>query len=253
MTADAVPRRKRRGQARAVFTLPFVLTVVLVAAVAAVVSFLLWPTWPREPTTLDAPALPITIAGVVFDVPPGTIREAVQRHPGQQDRIDLAFAWPSLGPPGAADKSKPALDADDAIAAAAASANDRLFVTIDALGTVLAPLDRLRTIYPRYTEAQADAGPDGLAILPFRAATPYAGEDLVYLATNPEQFFARCSRAARLMPGTCIQERVIDAASITLRFPRQWLSDWRNVALSFDRLMARLHPLPDAGRAAASK
>ena len=52
-----------------------------------------------------------------------------------------------------------------------------------------------------------------------------------------------------------IHEEALSSSSgqATLRFPRQWLSDWRNAALSFDRLMARLHPLPDAGRAAASK
>ena len=253
MTADAVPRRKAGGKVRAVFTLPFVLAIALVAVVTAFVSYVLWPTWPREAPTPDAPAIPIIIAGVLFDVPPAAIREAVQRHPGQQERIDLAFAWPSLDPPGIADQPKPALDPDNAAAAAADSANDRLFVTINALGPVLPPLERLRVIYPRYTEAQAEAGPDGLAVLPFRAGTPYAGEDLVYPATNPEQFFARCSRAARLMPGTCIQERVIETAEITVRFPREWLSDWRNAASSFDRLVAKLHPSAAGGTSTKSK
>ena len=119
--------------------------------------------------------------------------------------------------------------------------DNRLFVTIAGLGGVLAPVARLRTIYPRYIEAEAAAGPDGLAILPFRAGTPYEGEDLVYLADRPEQFFARCSRPVRSVPGTCIHERSIDAAEVTLRFPRGWLQDWRNVAAGFDRLMAQLH------------
>jgi hypothetical protein len=105
---------------------------------------------------------------------------------------------------------------------------------------VLAPAARLRTIYPRYIEAQATAGPDGLAIVPFRAGTPYEGEDLVYLADKPEQVFARCSRAVRTVPGACIHERSLDAAEITLRFPREWLQDWRNVAAGFDRLVAQL-------------
>jgi hypothetical protein len=100
---------------------------------------------------------------------------------------------------------------------------------------------RLRTIYPRYIEAQAAAGPDGLAVLPFRAGTPYEGEDLVYLADGPEQFFVRCSRPARTLPGTCIHERLLDAAEVTLRFPRGWLQDWRSVAAGFDRLIAQLH------------
>jgi hypothetical protein len=243
MTADAVPRHKPRGQARAALTLPFAFLVALVAAAAVFISYVLWPTWPSEPTPLDAPAIPITVAGVLFDVPAAAIREAVQRHPGQHERIDLEFAWPSLGPPQPDDKStdKPVLNAENAVAAAAQTAKVRLFVTIAGLGAVLPPLERLRTIYPRYIEPQASAGPDGLVILPFRAGTPYAGEDLVYLGTNPEQFFARCTREARSMPGTCIHERALDAAAITLRFPRDWLVDWRNVAAGFDRLVAQLH------------
>ena len=248
MTAHAVPRHKtpvrRRGRARAVLTLPFTSIVLVVAAAAAFISYVLWPTWPSQPTPLDAPAIPITVAGVLFDVPPAAIREAVQRHPGQQERIDLAFEWPSLAPPRTDDKlaDKTALNAENAAAAAAATKNKRLFVTIAGRGAELPPLERLRTIYPRYVESQASAGPDGLAILPFRAGTPYDGQDLVYVGTNPEQFFALCTRPARAVPGTCIHERTLDAAEITLRFPRDWFGDWRNIAASFDRLVAKLHP-----------
>jgi len=243
MTAHAVPQRKARKQARSVFTLPFTILVALVAVAAAFVSYVLWPTWPSAPTPLDAPAIPITVAGVLFDVPPAAIRAAIQRHPGPHERIDLAFEWPALTPPRPDDKSADkAVDPENAAAAAAERAEERLFVTIVGLGAVLPPLERLRTIYPRYIEAQAGAGPDGLAILRFRAGTPYEGEDLVYLGTDPEKFFARCTRPVRSVPGTCIHERALDAAEITLRFPRDWLAGWRNVTAGFDRLIAQLHP-----------
>jgi hypothetical protein len=254
MTADAAPRRnshrqpraKTREQAREVsrpiLTLPFVLVVLSAATVAGVVSYLLWPTWPSTPAALDAPAIPITVSGVLFDVPPAAIREKVQRHPGQQDRIDLVFEWPSLTPPQSDGSDRQPLNPENAAAEAAATAGRRLFVAIAALGAVLPPLERLRNIYPRYVEPQAAAGADGLAILPFRAGTPYEGEDLVYFGTNPEQFFARCTRPERSVPGTCIQERAIGPDEVTLRFPRAWLGDWRNVGSSFDRLIAQLHP-----------
>lgn len=134
------------------------------------------------------------------------------------------------------------IDEENATAALAEAENGRLFVTIVSLAGVLPPLERLRTIYPRYVAAQAAAGPDGLAILPFRSTTPYDGDDLVYAVNNPEQFFARCTRAAGAVPGTCISERALDGAQITIRFPRDWLSDWRNVAAGFDHLAAQLHP-----------
>jgi hypothetical protein len=246
MTAHAVPRRKIHDRKRAVLSLPFIVMVLVAAAVVAFVSYVLWPTWPSEPAGLDAPAIPVTVAGVLFDVPPAAIREAVQRRPGQQERLDLAFEWPSLTPPAPDDKpaDKTALNPENVAAAAAEPEKKRLFVTIAGLGAELPPLDRLRTIYPRYIEAQASAGPDGLAILPFRAGTPYDNEDLVYLGANPEQFFTLCTRPGRAVPGTCIHERALDATEIVFRFPRDWLSDWRNVAASFDRLIAQLHPPP---------
>jgi hypothetical protein len=221
--------------------LPFAAFVAVILAIGAFLVYVLWPSWPNAPAALDAPAVPVTVAGVLFDVPPAAIRTAVQRHPGAHERIDLVFAWPSLTPPEPA-AEKATRGGDLSAVPPPPSVNDRLFVTIAGLGAVLPPAERLRTIYPRYVEAQAGAGADGLAVLPFRAATPYEGEDLVYVAANPEQFFARCTLKVRAVPGTCIHERALDAAEVTLRFPREWLQDWRSVAAGFDRLMAQLHP-----------
>jgi hypothetical protein len=242
MTAHAYsrhqPRRRSRGLA-----LPLLLLAMLLAGAATFVSYVLWPTWPKTPIPVDAPAIPVTVAGMLFDVPPAAIRTAIQRHPGAHERIDLVFLWPSLTPPRTDidEVAKPVIGGEDEVLPQP-GADPRLFVSIAALGEVLAPDARLRTIYPRYIETQASAGPDGLAIVPFRAGTPYEGEDLVYLADRPEQFFARCSRAVRTVPGTCIQERALGAAEVMLRFPRDWLADWRNVAIGFDRLIAQLHP-----------
>ena len=229
MTAHAVSRSKVRRKSRSFVLLPLASLVLLLAAVGTFVSYVLWPTWPNAAIPLDAPAVPVTVAGVLFNVPQAAIRAAVQRQPGAHERIDLVFLWPSLAPPPSDGTSaaKPPVMRDGDARPALPSANDRLFVTIADLGAVLAPAERLRTVYPRYIETQATAGPDGLAIVPFRAGTPYESEDLVYLAERPEQFFARCTRAVRILPGTCINERSLGAAEITLRFPREWLQDWR--------------------------
>jgi hypothetical protein len=222
--------------------------VAAVAAAAALISYLLWPTWPSDPVALDVPALPITVGGVLFEIRPAAIRVKLQRHTGQHERLDLVFSWPALLPPadpavsGTIRDNRP-IDEESAIVALEQAENDRLFVTITGLVGMLPPLERLRTIYPRYVEAQASAGPDGLAIVPFRAGTPYDGEDLVYLASSPEQFVARCTRLASVVHGTCISERALEGAQITIRFPRDWLNDWRSVAAAFDRLATQLHPV----------
>jgi hypothetical protein len=242
MTAHAIARARPRKAP--VLTWPFVFLLIAVAAAAAFISDMLWPNWPSEPGAIDAPALPITVAGALFQIPPAAIRAPVQRHPGQHDRVDLVFSWPDLMPPlskdGARDKTP--LDVENAISAIDAAENDRIFVTIAGLNGTLPPLDRLHTIYPRYVAARASAGPDGLVVLPFRDGTPYQGEDLVYVGASPEQFFARCTHGIDAVRGTCISERALEGAQIGIRFPRDWLADWRGVATAFDRLAAQLHP-----------
>jgi hypothetical protein len=242
MTGHAVFGLRLRHKTRSLL-LPLAGLFVLLAALVSFVSYVLWPTWPKAATALDAPSLPVMVAGVLFNVPTAAIRTPVERQPGAHERIDLVFLWPFLEPPppeGFASAEKLAPGDSDALPLN--NGGDRLFVTIAGLGNVLAPIERLRTIYPRYFQSQATPADDGLAILPFRAGTPYEGEDLVYLADKPDRFFARCTReAARALPAICIHERLVDAAEMTLRFPRAWLGDWRGVVAGFDRLAAQLH------------
>src|ERR1700733_11084925 len=242
MTVQAAIPRYRRWRGSRGLWLAIAIVVVLMAAAGTFVSYILWPTWPKSGMALDAPAIPVTVAGALFNVPPAAIRAAVQRHPGAHERIDLVFLWPSLAPPTADGQAGAKTSIPDDGDAAPVRTDDRVFATIAGLGAGLPPMVRLRTIYPRYIEAQAAAGPDGLAIVPFRAGTPYEGEDLVCVGTTPEQFFARCTRQVGTVRGTCLYERLVATAEGTLPFPRTWLEDWRGVAAGADRLVAQLHP-----------
>ena len=77
----------------------------------------------------------------------------------------------------------------------------------------------------------------------FRDGTPYQGEDLVYDESAPGHFVARCTRSANpLAPASCLLERFVGQASVTVRFPRERLADWRAFANGLDRLIAELHP-----------
>lgn len=197
------------------------------------VAYVLWPRWPAP--RADAPPLPITVAGIAFNVPPAAIRRPAQRRSGAHERIDLVFLWPSLAPPDP--DAKPGA-APNGAAAEPSPTLSRVFMTIAAAGDTLAPTERALTIYPRYTAAQPRLTPSGLAVLAFRDGTPYQGEDLIYDAER-SSFLARCTRdRAGSIPGICLYEQRIDAADIVVRFPREWLSDWRGVAATIDRLIA---------------
>jgi hypothetical protein len=228
--------RHRRG-GRRLLLLPLVAFAAPALIAFVYLGYVLWPRWPGPPVGADAPSLPIIVGGVAFNLPPAAIRMPVQRRPGVQERVDLAFLWPSLAPP--EPEAKPTPPAPGA-EAAPVSAVERVFVTISSAGDTLPPAERARQVYPRYTAAQAASGPDGLAVLAFRNGTPYQGEDLLYDPTAPG-FLARCTRnGAGPTRGVCLYERRIDGADVLVRFPRDWLSDWRMVADNIDRLIVSL-------------
>jgi hypothetical protein len=223
-------RTPRRGGHGFILALAMGTSLAVLAATLALVL-----RWPGPSSAPDAPSLPISVGGLVFNAPPAAIRLPLQRHAGAQGRLDLVFLWPALVPPDPA--AKPA-------AAEEVPALDRLFVTIAALDDTLGPVERIKTIYPRYFDFGRFAGPDGLLVIRFRDGTPYQAEDLFYDPAVPEHFVARCSRpGAGPTPGICLLERrLAEAADITVRFPRDWLVDWRRLSAGIDRLIASLRP-----------
>lgn len=225
--------KKRKG-ASAGLLFALATLVLLIAGGAAFVALVLWPRWPGAAVAPDAPALPVTVGGVLFNVPPGAIRVPMQRHAGAQERVDLAFLWPSLQPPDPAAKPAPTETTPPI---------DRLFVTIEPQSIALSPGERVKSIYPRYlSETQFD-GPDGLKVISFRDGTPYQGEDLFFDPAAQPGFVVRCSRpGAAGTPGMCLYERRIEGADVRLRFPSDWLTGWRAVNAGIERLMATLRP-----------
>jgi len=83
------PKIAKRAGRSASAGLAFALAtlVVLIVAGAGIVALLLWPR--SVPVAPDAPSFPITVGGVLFNVPPAAIRVPLQRRPGAQDRVFL--------------------------------------------------------------------------------------------------------------------------------------------------------------------
>jgi hypothetical protein len=237
--AGRYPHARRRA-ASGRLSLPALGILALAIGATGFIASVLWPRWPAPPVATDAPTYPVTVAGVPFNIAPAAMRVKVQRVPGAHDRIDLAFLWPSLKPPDPdARPHRPAPNAPDAPIPPV----KEVFVTISAAGDTLAPNERVKAIYPHYAASQAVAAPGGLAILAFREGTPYQGEDLIYDAQRPDAFLVRCTRdGAGPTPGICLYGRRIDAADLVVRFPRDWLADWRSVKSGIERLISSLRP-----------
>ncbi|QQN62400.1 hypothetical protein JIR23_22905 [Bradyrhizobium diazoefficiens] len=225
---SATSPRSGRTHARA-HILPIALGSAAAVGAVVLVAYLLWPTWSTGGAK-DPDKLPVSVGGTLFNVPISAIRMKIQRHSGPQERIDLDFLYPSLqAPNGPRHVTADTVDT-------AMQPIDRIFLSIAAHHDALSPEQRTTTIYPRYLEA-ATPPDDGLTMRPFRSDTPYGSEDL-YSATSPA-LTARCTRDAAT-PGMCLSERRVGAADLTFRFPRSWLSQWRDVADGMDRLTMQL-------------
>jgi hypothetical protein len=231
MTMFSTARQSPSGWHTRSHVLPVLLAGALAAAAITLIAYLLWPTWGTAAST-GPQRLPVIIGGTLFNVPTDAIRMKIQRHSGEQERIDLSFIHPSLDPP-APPRHISTETVEDLLPPI-----DRIFLSIAAHHDILAPDIRLRTIYSRYLDQASRPGPDGLTIRAFRDSTPYAGEDLI--VANAAGLDARCTRDAKT-PAMCLSERRVDGADLTFRFPRSWLSQWRDVADAMDRLTVQLH------------
>lgn len=195
----------------------------------AIVVYLLWPTW-QAGAFAGPKQLPITVGGILFNVPSDAIRMRLQRRSGAQDRIDLAFAYPSLSPP------EPQKHVTAETVEETHVVVDRLLLSIAVRSDDMSPDDRIRTIYPRYLDQRAEER-DGLTGRSFLDDTPYHGEDL--FIGNGGAFVTRCTRDD-LTPGICLTQRRVETVDMTFRFPRAWLTDWRDVAGAMEKLVAKL-------------
>ncbi|WP_299803481.1 hypothetical protein [Tardiphaga sp.] len=225
-TQTSIRHRRRHTRSHLV---PIVVGASLAFGAIAMVGYLLWPTW-QSARAEDPGRIPVSVGGALFNVPTHAFRRKVQKHSGPQERIDLSYAYPSLE----------ATDVPRHISVETFDDTpqpiDRIFLSISAHHDAMSPETRLRTIYPRYSD-QVMAAQDGLTTRPFRDATPYSHEDL-FVGDEPA-LVARCSRDTTT-PGMCLSERRINGADLSFRFPRAWLSQWREVGEAMDRLTAQL-------------
>ena len=197
----------------------------------------------RRPVALDAPAIPVTVAGVLFNVPPAAIRAAGA---ASSRRARAASIWCFFGPrsrrlqPTATPPSRSSR-ADERCRAGADAPTTALFVTIARLGAVLAPPRGCARSIRVTSRRRPPPVRTDLPSCRSAPARPTRAKTWSISPKSPSSFSPAARGRSAPCPGTCIHERSLDAAEITLRFPREWLQDWRNVAAGFDRLIAQVH------------
>ena len=116
--------------------------------------------------------------------------------------------------------------------AAAADLDDRfariVFVTPRPADPGIDPAERMSRLYERFLEENSWSHPGGLVARAFVDGSPFAGDELYYVAPEGRQFAARCRRPdpARQTPNTCIAEVRSGDLDVELRFAAGLLSQW---------------------------
>ena len=105
-------------------------------AASAFIAYVLWPRWPDPVLRPTHRRCRSQLRASLSILPPAAMRVPVQRRPGEHERVDLAFLWPSLDPPDPASNS---VVSPHIAPGAAAKSLERVFVTISAAGDTLPP------------------------------------------------------------------------------------------------------------------
>lgn len=176
--------------------------------------------------TDDRSVAEVVIGNNVIAAPRNMIRFAAARRDGIAPKLDLYMRWPALD--GYSDAAR-----DDFNHAAGAPSIIFASLTESAMSRDMS--GRYEPIYAHLTRPSED-GPAGLQIRRFTEASGYVNEVLVVDdAEVPAPFVARCldGPAAAQSLAPCERDvHVGDGLSLTYRFPREMLRDWRRLEAS---------------------
>ncbi len=200
---------------------PFFTAFMLGIAVAIIAAIVWRLSDPVESEVITEPKiLRSTIGGQQFFIPGNMFRFRVQRKNRNPERVDLFFRWPELE----------GFTKFNAATFEKADARELIFLTIESKDSILAPEDRLRTIYKRFLSAPLTA-PDGLLGKKFLDGSGYDGEELFYQEGGPQPFIARCiAEDTPDIPSTCLREIKMGPKTYMIySFRRQYLRDWRSL------------------------
>ena len=107
--------------------------------------------------------------------------------------------------------------------------------------------ERLRRVYLGYvTDTRGRPGPYGLKQFEFRDDSGYHDEDLFVGETARGLMVLRCVRSGAEVPSpSCLRDTLIaPGVSLSYRFKRSHLSEWREIGAGVDRLIAGFEKPP---------
>jgi hypothetical protein len=216
--------------------IPGVVTLIILALCGLVLLYDLRPAalFRNNAPTTDASAVSLSVRGVHFTVPGNYLESRASRRGGDLDEMTLSALLPDM-------RGYSAGDAGLFLSNAADSPLVHLVLRGDT--NTLSSADRLARIYQPYF-ADPGGAPDqfGLTRYEFRDGTGYERNDLYAGDSGPGSLLLLCERPAQDLPSPnclAIDRPVAPGVTLSYRFKRAQLSQWRQIDSSVDRLVAR--------------
>lgn len=166
----------------------------------------------------------IVVGNDLLRVPDNMIRQERARRDGVVAKLDLYMRWPTLS--GYSTDAK--ADFNNA-----GGKRDILFLTLEPKVMTLDMSGRLEPVYRSVIENAGEPVTAGMTTYKFRKDSGYRAEELVVGPTmGSDRFVARCLTAEAAEDSLAPCERdvsITDTLSLTYRFPKELLADWRNL------------------------
>lgn len=212
----------------------FVVTAVLSAGI------LLLYLAPSTPILFEEQVVPtarndivrLIVHGRAFYVPANYLEFASQRQDGDHREVSLFALLPDMT--GWSNWQAQTFSSN-------AADSPVVFLVIRNENVALSEADRLKRVYLGYVnDENGTPGPYGLRQFTFRNDSGYRDEELYVGETEKGGVVMRCVRLSHEVPSpSCLRDALIaPGVSLSYRFKRSHLSQWREIAAGVDRLIA---------------
>ncbi len=219
----------------------FVVTFILSA------MFLLLYLAPTAPSLFEEQATPTSrgdiialgVSGHTFHIPANYLIYASARQGGEHKEIAMFALLPDLT--GWSNWNADSFNSNT-------PDSPVVYLTLHQERLGLSEADKLKRVYMDYLkDPRGTEGPYGLRQFAFRADTGYHTEDLYVGETANGPVVLRCVRPSHEVPSpACLREaKVAPGVSLSYRFKRAHLPEWRDIAAKADKLIASFQrPVP---------
>ncbi len=243
MSSQQVPKPntdQQEPQAQA-SRLPKIMLTVVVLTGIVVVSFTLGAQYfgrqaIKSINSDDLSIKQIIVGNDVVNIPANVFRLKNQREATTSKRLDLFYLWP--------DFEGYSLARHDRFYGKEASSDNLIFVTIENRKISLDMSARLEAVYSQLLEGAPQKTNFGLVFQRLKPEAGYSGEELFYDKNSPSPYVVRCQREPSAQTSaSCMRDiNIGKGLSLTYRFSRDLLANWRSIEATIVNLSAGYLP-----------